>query len=185
MCSNDLDTYNLIRICRSKVYDTQPKRILATHTTPRSKKRKQIHHKDGMTRTSPNTMKLEQVSLPMNKDMTEGKLHTYAQCILRHKYGRPSRAYRFSSAVLFDHILLPLCKSAYMDPRELGNLLQTHPLYKHLFHVYNEALHTTFDSLKTPRLGFDSQSEIPTARIQLLRDLTVRFLGHIPSIIDT
>ena len=133
----ELDTYNLVRKCRPNLPNKPTKRLLPTHTAPPRRKRQRKVPATTPAFTPIPAVKPDIIDTKVTQEQHEGKLPTYAQCILRHKHGRPSRAYQFSGEVVFDHILLILYTSSYVDREGIESLCTTHPLFKHLLNVYD------------------------------------------------
>lgn len=85
-------------------------------------------------------MKNKKVSDRLNKllqynvlyDLQEGTYPTPGQLIMPTGFGRPSKNQSFTSEVQFDHVVLPLIKSGYLDAAHLVTLAKTSKLYAHL-----------------------------------------------------
>jgi len=84
--------------------------------------------------------------------------------LLSRPFGRPSRDHSFTSTVVFDHILIFIIKTSFLNEYDLRSLLRVHPLYTHLnrsiFHLKN----LDFRPLSSFNLDYDSQKSIPFVR---------------------
>ena len=92
-----------------------------------------------------------------------GKYPSHPALVAR-PFGRPSRNHSFTSDVVFDHILIFLMKSAFLDDTALRSLLRVHPLYFHLSQSISKLKFLDFRPLSRFNTEYDSQKSIPFAR---------------------
>ena len=84
--------------------------------------------------------------------------------LVKRPFGRPSRNHSFTSEVVFDHILIFLIKSSFLDHATLHSLLRVHPLYLHLSRSLSRLKFLDFRPLSRFNKNFDSQKSIPYSR---------------------
>ena len=92
-----------------------------------------------------------------------GKYPAHHKLISR-PFGRPSRDHSFTSTVVFDHILIFVIKTSFLNKNDLALLLQVHPLYHHLHKSILHLKYLDFRPLSSFNLDYDLQKSIPFDR---------------------
>ena len=72
---------------------------------------------------------------------------TLGQLIVSTGFGRPSRNHTFMSDAHFDHIVLPLIKSGYLDAAQFVIIAKTSKLYTHLMVTMERCVSINFHPL--------------------------------------
>ena len=106
----------------------------------------------------------------------------HAAAILSNPFGRPSKQHSFSTGTHFEHIIFPLLKSGFMEQRSLHNLLDTHPLIKHLSVSTARLSKIDFANLRGPHPAVN-QTSISPERTQHFMAALFHFDLLIPSLI--
>ena len=120
-------------------------------------------------------MKNKKVSDRLNKllqynvlcDIQEGTYPTPGQLIMSTGFGRPSKNHSFTSDVHFDHVVLPLIKSGYLDAAQFVTLAKTSKLYAHLMITMERCVDINFRPLSKYNLKWKEQESIPHERVMM------------------
>ena len=98
-------------------------------------------------------------------------------------FGKPSRLPSFSSEATFDHTLILLLKSGFLNDDDVCVLAKVHPLYKHLIKTLVRALRSDFRPIHNLISKCADQEDIPRISIQRFLAAALYYNLHLASVI--
>ena len=97
--------------------------------------------------------------------------------------GKPSTDHSFTSEACFEHIIIFLLKSEYLNEEDHRNILASHPLFLHL----NKMLHWSKDiqclDLKNHLKDYSKQTVINNTRVKKMLAATLNYDLDVPTLI--
>ena len=115
-------------------------------------------------------------------DLTYGKKPTIAQLATRPGFGRPSKNHSFTSDKTFDHVLIHILKSKYLDKKTLKNVEKVHPLYKHLNKTITRVIKIDFSDISKPDYNYREQTEVSEDSVQKFLSAAIYYDFHLGSV---
>ena len=70
------------------------------------------------------------------------------ELIKSSKFGKLSNNHSFTVEACFEHTLIHIIKSKYLDEKNLKIILECHPLFKHLYNMLNWAKNIEFSEVR-------------------------------------
>ena len=106
---------------------------------------------------------------------TQGTYPTPGQLIMSSGFGRPSKSHSYTTDVHFDHLVLPLLKSGYLDARQIIILADTSKLYAHLIKTMVYCVNIDFHPLSKYNLKYKEQEFVPHERIMMFLEAAIYY----------
>ena len=89
----------------------------------------------------------------------------------------------FQVKACFEHIIIFILKSEYIDNSDKENLLRSHPLFQHLNKMITWSSNIQFMDLKQPKENYASQTSIDILRVKKMLAPTLQYNLDIPTLI--
>ena len=124
------------------------------------------------------------LNLNYNKkhDLKYGKKPSIAKLAARRGFGRPSKNHSFTTDTTFDHVLLHLYKSEYLDKETIKNVSSVHPLYEHLHKTISRVINVDFTNISKPDYKYREQTDVTNESVQQFLSAAVYYDFHLGSI---
>ena len=115
----------------------------------------------------------------------KGKIHipTKHDVLKSSNFGKPSKDHSFTSEACFEHTIIFLLKSGYIDKSDKEYLLQSHPLFQHLNKMMIWSNDIQFMDLKQPKENYAKQTSIDILRVKKMLAATLQYNLEIPTLI--
>lgn len=111
------------------------------------------------------------------------RLPTKAELIVQTNFGRPDSNHSFLVEPCFQHILLLLFKSSFLDDNSSATVREVHPAHQHLFDMIDKTARLDFTRIASPMSGYEDQDEIPLGKVMCVLAAALHYDLHLPSVI--
>ena len=89
------------------------------------------------------------------------------ELIINSKFGKLSKNHSFTVEACFDHTLIHIIKSEYLEEKDMKTILEYHPLFEHLYNMLNWAKNIEFNEVRNTILDYSNQKQIDIQRIKI------------------
>ena len=103
--------------------------------------------------------------------------------LMKGTFGRPDTDHSFTVEPIFEHALVPIIKSKFLDDESRSHLCEAHLLFEHLQKTMNRLKDLDFTRISKTMLNYDKQEEIPMGKVMCFMAAALHFDLHIPSLI--
>ena len=87
------------------------------------------------------------------------------ELIINSKFGKLSKNYWFTVEACFEHTLIHIIKSEYLEEKDMKTILECYHLFEHLYNMLNWAKNIEFSEVCNTILDHSNQKQIDIQRV--------------------